>query len=257
MLTKYGCISKYGLQSIRYHVQSIKDLAIIIDHFERYPLITQKRSDYELFKQVFYIIKNKEHLTMDGLNKIVAIRASWNLGLSVAARIKAAFPAIIPIQRPLTLDQKISDPYWLAGFTTGEGCFFVSIPKSKSHKLGTVIQLRFHLAQHNRDSQLIESLVEYLGCGKVYRRSGAVDFTVTTFSDLTCKVLPFFLEHLIEGVKSKDFEDFCKVADIMKEKGHLTTEGWAPRLKYLKSKRGWTEEDQTEGTYKGVYQNFV
>jgi hypothetical protein len=33
--------------SIIYSVKSIKDLTIIIDHFEKYPLITQKRADYE------------------------------------------------------------------------------------------------------------------------------------------------------------------------------------------------------------------
>jgi len=56
----------------------VKDLARIIDHFEKYPLITQKRADYEIFKQVFYLIYRKEHLTLPGLQEIVAIKASMN-----------------------------------------------------------------------------------------------------------------------------------------------------------------------------------
>jgi hypothetical protein len=36
---------------ISYEVNSIKELQIIIDHFDKYPLITQKRSDYLLFKK--------------------------------------------------------------------------------------------------------------------------------------------------------------------------------------------------------------
>lgn len=48
-----GNITKQGKDSIQYRVSSLKDLAVIIDHFDNYPLITQKRADYELLKQAF------------------------------------------------------------------------------------------------------------------------------------------------------------------------------------------------------------
>jgi hypothetical protein len=89
-------------------VFTIKDLTVIINHFDRYPLLSQKLADYELFKKAFYIIQNKEHLTMEGLNKLVAIRSSLNLGLS--EMLKTAFPAIIPVKRLLVSNSKISDP---------------------------------------------------------------------------------------------------------------------------------------------------
>jgi hypothetical protein len=38
---------------ILYRVSSKKDLAVIIDHFDKYLLITKKLADYELFKQAF------------------------------------------------------------------------------------------------------------------------------------------------------------------------------------------------------------
>jgi hypothetical protein len=41
-------------------------MGAIIDFFDKYPLITQKLADYLLFKQVFEMIKNKEHLTIKG-----------------------------------------------------------------------------------------------------------------------------------------------------------------------------------------------
>ena len=61
-----------------YSVQSIKDLDVLIEHFDKYPLITKKGVDYLLFKKAVNLIKNKEHLTMKGLRKIVSIRASMN-----------------------------------------------------------------------------------------------------------------------------------------------------------------------------------
>lgn len=77
-----NCILKADGSCV-YYVQSIKDLAVIINHFDKYPLITQKRADYLLFKMAVNLIKNKEHLTMEGLRKIVSIRASiyWGLPL--------------------------------------------------------------------------------------------------------------------------------------------------------------------------------
>lgn len=65
-------------QSLQFQVSSIKDLKVIIDHFDKYPLITKKFSDYKLFKEAFYLVQNQEHLTMEGLRKVVAIRASIN-----------------------------------------------------------------------------------------------------------------------------------------------------------------------------------
>jgi hypothetical protein len=54
---------------------------------------------------------NKEHLTIQGLGKIVSIKASLNSGLS--ANLKAAFPAIIPATRNFDgrLTCTIPDPF--------------------------------------------------------------------------------------------------------------------------------------------------
>jgi hypothetical protein len=46
-----GNISQKG-DKIRYRVRSLKELGIIIAHFNKYPLITQKHADYELFKSI-------------------------------------------------------------------------------------------------------------------------------------------------------------------------------------------------------------
>ncbi len=50
-----------------------------------------------------------EHLTIEGLIKILALKASLNLGLS--ENLKVAFPNVIPVKRPLVEDQMIDDPY--------------------------------------------------------------------------------------------------------------------------------------------------
>jgi len=46
-----------------------------------------------------------EHLTSEGLQAIVNLRASMNLGLS--EKIQAAFPQTIPVQRDRVIEQSI------------------------------------------------------------------------------------------------------------------------------------------------------
>lgn len=46
-----------------------------------------------------------------------------NKGLSCS--LKAAFPNVVPVPRPLVLNKKIEDPNWLSGFVDAEGCFFI------------------------------------------------------------------------------------------------------------------------------------
>jgi hypothetical protein len=44
----FGVGKIYELAVDVYKVQSVKDLKGIINHFDKYPLITNKRADYEL-----------------------------------------------------------------------------------------------------------------------------------------------------------------------------------------------------------------
>jgi len=71
---------------------------VVIEHFNKYPLITKKRVDFELFKLAVLLIQNKEHLTKEGLNKLISIRASMNKGLT--DELKLAFPGTTPINKP-------------------------------------------------------------------------------------------------------------------------------------------------------------
>jgi hypothetical protein len=104
-----GNIYPHGPEALQYQVQSVQDLKMVLNHFEKYPLKTQKFADYKLFKQAVELIEQKEHLTSEGLAKIVAIKGSMNLGLS--SKLKAAFPNILPIDRPLVKGYpSIQDP---------------------------------------------------------------------------------------------------------------------------------------------------
>jgi len=71
----------------------------IIPHFYNYPLITKKRGDYLLFKKVILMMQQKEHLTKEGIENILNIRATMNLGLTPI--LTEAFPFCVPVERPV------------------------------------------------------------------------------------------------------------------------------------------------------------
>jgi len=103
-----GKIHKHGKDSLQYRVESIKELQVIVDHFDKYPLVTAKVADYILFKEAFNIIKNQEHLSKEGLLKLVGIKASLNLGLPL--NLKEAFPDVVKVTRPEYTFKGIPDP---------------------------------------------------------------------------------------------------------------------------------------------------
>lgn len=68
-INKYFRVGRVIVRSdgyIQFRVDAIKDLLQIIAHFDKYPLLTKKRFDYDYFKQVIALILRKEHLTTEG-----------------------------------------------------------------------------------------------------------------------------------------------------------------------------------------------
>jgi len=122
-------------KDVSYTVWSIKDITnVIIPHFDKYPLLTQKRVDFLLFKSIVELINRKEHLTEEGLIKIVNIKASLNNGLS--DKLKTIFPNAVPVPRVPITEPLSFDPNWVAGFIEAEGCFNIRVSLSKGCKAG-------------------------------------------------------------------------------------------------------------------------
>lgn len=185
----------------------------------------QKRGDYLLFKQIVSIMQLKEHLTLEGLQKIINIRATLNYGLS--KELQLMFPETIPVPRPLRETSVIPHPQWIAGFTSyppsggdQEGNFSVSLDK------GIFKSLLFKITQHQRDEVLLTAIKEYFNCGYCYLRKKefVMDLKITKFFDINDKIIPFFINNPILGVKSLDFKDWCLVSEIVKKREYKLEE---------------------------------
>lgn len=147
-----GTIYNIGDNKVQYKVVAIKELAIIIAHFDQYLLRTQKLADFLLFKRGVAILQSNRHLgfatpllslrrsrkrrvgTKEGLLELISIRGSLNWGLTDI--LKNSFPGVIIAERPRVEVTDEADPNWVAGFVSGEGSFFIVIRKSSNFKTG-------------------------------------------------------------------------------------------------------------------------
>ena len=230
-----GNISNSG-DTATFSVDSIKDIPVIINHFDKYPLVTAKLSDYLIFRQCFEIIQQKEHLTEEGILKLLSLKSSLNLGLP--ENLKNAFPNIVPVDRPKYEFKKIPDPFWVAGFVSGDGSFHIVLSESDNQKNRKVIA-RFGIHLHVRETDVLKGLATYfqlynnpevieteVNSKKVTILDKSVNLQITKISDILNIIIPFFEKYPIVGLKCLDFADFKKVCDIIKTKEHLTSDGF-------------------------------
>ncbi len=119
--SKFACV---------YRVTKNKDIINnIIPHFEKYPLISQKYSDFFLWGKVVKLIETKEHLSYSGFEKILSYYFSINKGPSKL--IFELFPNIFKAERVLSCLPLNLDPNWVSGFSAGESGFSIG---GRSHK---------------------------------------------------------------------------------------------------------------------------
>jgi hypothetical protein len=172
------------------------------------------------------LLNKKEHLTIEGLRKIISIKASMNNGLTET--IKADFPDIIPVLRDY-IEPKALNPHWISGFIEAEGSFWIGIIKKSNLKLTP--NLVFQITQSSRDIYLIKSFIEYFGCGRIKEEKNIVNFIVSNFSEINNIIVPFFINSPLLGAKALNLADFLKAVEIIKTKNHLTEAGMEEILK--------------------------
>jgi hypothetical protein len=67
----------------------------------------------------------------------------------------------------------------------------------------------------------------FLKCGFIKNKKNqpCTEIIVAKFTDICLIIIPLFQKYPLQGAKIRDFQDFVKVAELMKNKAHLTREG--------------------------------
>lgn len=125
--------------------------------------------------------------------------------------------------------------YYLAGFTDGDGCFSVTVHKSKFRKIGWNINPLFQIYQHKNNSYILYLFKKIFGVGYVSKKGGnplCNVYCVDKISDLVNVSIPFYQEYLLIGKKHNDFVNFSKIVFGIRDKSHLIPEGFIELASY-------------------------
>ena len=131
---------------------------------------------------------------------------------------------------------------YIVALTDGEGCFHVNMWKSASYRVGFGIQVHFYIKMQEDDKPLLEKVKNTLGCGAVYfqkevrtNHCQCYRYTVNSHRDILDVIIPFFLENKLQSTtKLRSFKIFCKVAQLIQRREHLTESG-IQKIRVLKT----------------------
>jgi hypothetical protein len=227
-------LNKNGKSAI-YIVKKLKDIVnVIIPHFKDYPLQSGKCIDLQLWSMCIEIIVNKEHLTLKGLNKIVGLKSALNIGLPEI--LIANFPDIDLIKRPqFQVNEGPLNPYWVSGFTEGDGSFYVTISKKTNY-----VRMCYSIGLNNRETPLILKIQKYFkGKGSIVEsvdnNYNTVKYEVVSVKDLNDFIIPQFDTYRFYGNKHFNYLIWKEILLLVNSKAHLTVEG-LNKIIFLKSK---------------------
>jgi hypothetical protein len=223
---------------IIYTTRSLQDCIVIRNHFLKYPLFTYKLVHFNLWCKVIDLIINKEHLTEEGLNKIVALKAYSPKGVSDS--LQAAFPLWEEYQNfLLQYNPELSNMNWnwLSGFIQADGHFGCSIRTNYDTKLGKQALAFIEIVQHTNSLIVLEQIKTFLGTGTIYIKN---NISVGHLKIQGLKNANLFINNFnnntkLYGSKELDYMAFCKIVSLMNEGKHLTEEGFTEILNIVNS----------------------
>ncbi len=179
----------------------------------------------------------------------------------------------------------ILHPYYIKGFSDGEGCFFFNVRPRPNRNKGYAVELlfkitlsskdklllenikdffsvgrllyavsfRFLVTQHIRDINLLQNFSTYLNCGYAIPRSNSVnhgDYFVTKQEDFSSIILPFLDKFPLQGNKLKDYLDFKKAVELKRSSASLTPEKFSEikKLNEGMNQKRTLDDNGDEGT---------
>lgn len=120
------------------------------------------------------------------------------------------------------------DPWFITGFTDGEGSFSVCVRKKSNSELGFHVSIVYSIgAEVNPlNLKLLEKVKEYFdGVGSISKSANMYIYEVSSIKSLI-NIRKHFENFPLQTTKYLNFKLWCQVMDIIAEKAHLTKPGF-------------------------------
>jgi hypothetical protein len=197
---------------------------IIIPFFTKYPLRGTKHLDYLDWLKGLEIIKNKGHLTIEGLSEIKLIKAHSNterlFNNNINLHCNPNTPGYIPL-----------DPNYISGFLAGDG-YLSLITKIDSPSFG---RIKIGFTQHQDNYLLLQSIKDYFDVNNLVIskvNDKAISLNCGSEDTIYNILLPFFEKYPINGIKAITLIKLLKIKNlILSLRGSRKTTKWTPELR--------------------------
>lgn len=130
------------------------------------------------------------------------------------------------MRRKQEIEEKLPGDY-VAGFTDGEGCFYLTYrSETKRKRPGRPTYYRwlpyFAMTVRKDDVGILQKIKNTLGCGNIYflkskrsRWGTQAYFGVQHIDNLYEKIMPFFKKYRLRAKKRCDFDLWCQGLEIL------------------------------------------
>ena len=115
------------------------------------------------------------------------------------------------------------DNFWLSGFTQADGCFYISLVKSKNHKTGFSVRLEFSIKQN--DVIPLKLLYSKLKMGNLSQYNSGIWCYKSSGFKTAWALINYFDTFNLFGGKYIDYLKFRKVYIMITEGKHLEKKG--------------------------------
>ena len=117
---------------------------------------------------------------------------------------------------------------YLSGFADGEGSFCVYFSPRSRMTLGWEVRPSFSVGQNTSRPEVLNLFLQYFKCGSLRPNRGdnTVKFEIRSLRNLLEVVIPHFRKYPLLSSKSKDFERFVTICNLLSQNSHLTHDGF-------------------------------
>jgi hypothetical protein len=216
----------------KYRVSKISDILYkIIPHFEIYPCLTSKFLNFSDWKKIALIMKNKEHLTFVGLEKIKIIKTKMNSNRNFEDKYNYCKNSLCLINGESLF--KLPE-HWLQAFLDGECTFYnYLIEKEIKGKIYFTCDSSLEIGQNNHDIAILLAIKNFFKGGYIKPKYNVNDIIDCKNSRSLNRFILRDTEAIIQFIdnyplltrKQLDYTDWKKIIELKKSGYHKTLEG--------------------------------
>lgn len=219
--------------TLKFHITNLDDIINkVLPHFEAYPLVTSKMLNYLDFKLVAEMKVEEAHKSVDGINKIIAIKQHMNKEHTYDQKWNYLLS-----QQPIVLD-----PNWVSAFVDGEGSFYIElVDRGANTRTNTYVACygQLSIAQNSHDILVLDALKQFFDkLGGKSTLKPKYDITniveaksVRSVGRFSLKqhdvVIEFIDRYPLLTRKALDYQDWKTIMKMYENKLHLTPNGRA------------------------------